>query len=373
MCSMNKLKIKSFALAALCALAAVACDPDYNVDPGKTDPQNPDKPGPVIDPTISILPSVSLGVNRQVDLTVQEFVPKGYERIKTDKKDDFYIECHNDGAADTLLTKDAFEAASAVAIPAEFKIPFDLLPDYLEGQLNLQCPVVFDVENPMDEPLLLSAKIRNASKEVKVSDILVEAGKTQVVVDSVVTPLLQPFSSDLHITDVVLSRVKPSEDNGGQAEPASVSDFKFSVFPFMPLRFYAGDVIEFTYGADLFEKAKIKEFIEDNKLDSKYTKMSFEISVVNSIPFDLYISSKPGLASGSLSLSDKIAAGTPEAPVTSKLTLSTEFKKSIKDIYSLQLVVKASVPSGTEGYVTLNKAQKLAVDISKLTVDEIQL
>ena len=372
---MKRLSFKAFVFAALCALAAVACDPEYDVKPVNPNSSDPDKPsGPVIDPTISILPSVSLTVGRNVDLTVQEFVPKGYDRIKVNGNGDFFIECHNDGSIDTLLTKSAFEEASAVSIPAEYKIPFDLLPDYLEGQLFLLCPVLFDVENPTDEPMMLSAKIRNASKEVEVSGIPVEAGKSQVVVDDVVKPLLQPFSSDIHISDVVLSRVKSSEDEGGQAAPASEDALKFSVLPCMPLRFFAGDVIEFSYGADLFEKAKIKEFLDENKLDSKYTKMSFEIEVTNSIPFDLSISSHASsVADGTLSLSGKIAAGTPESTVVSKLTLSTEFKKSIKDIYSLKLVVKASVPSDTEGFVTLNNTQKIIVDISKLKVDEIRL
>lgn len=371
---MKKLNFKSFVYAALCALAAVACDPDYDVKPVNPGPKDPDNPsGPVIDPTISILPAVSLSVTRSVELTVKEFVPKDYDRIRTTTNGDFFIECHNDGSPDTLLTKDAFEEAPAVAIPAGFKLPFDLLPDYLETQLNLQCPVIFDVENPTDKPMMLSAKFSNASKEVEVSDIQVEAGKSQVLVDDIKS-LLRPFSSDIHISDVVLSKVKPSEDEGGQAAPASADDLKFSVFPYMPLRFFAGDVIEFTYGADLFKKAKIKEFLEDNKLDSKYTKMSFEIEVSNGIPFDLALSSKSSSeVGGTISLSDKIAAGTPESPVVSKLTLFTEFKTSIKDINTLKFVIKASVPAGTEGFVTLNDAQKISVNILSLKVDEIKL
>ena len=372
---MKRLNFKTFVFAALCALAAVACDPEYDVKPVNPGPKDPDEPsGPVIDPTISILPSVSLSVKRDVELTVKEFVPKDYDRIRTTTNGDFFIECHNDGSPDTLLTKDAFEKEPKVAIPAEFKLPFDLLPDYLETQLNLQCPVIFDVENPTDEPLTLSAKFRNASKEVEVSDIQVEAGKSQVVVEDYVKPLLQPFSSDIHISDVILSRVKSSEDEGGQAAPAATEDLKFSVFPFMPLRFYAGDVIEFAYGADLFKKAKIKEFLEDNKLNSKYTKMSFEIEVSNGIPFDLTLTSKSGSdVGGTLSLSDKIAAGTPESPVISKLTLFTEFKNSIKDINTLKFVIKASVPAGTEGFVTLNDAQSISVKIISLNIDEIKL
>ena len=371
---MKRLNFKAFVFAALCALAAVACDPEYDVKPVNPGPKDPDEPsGPVIDPTISILPSVSLSVKRDVELTVKEFVPKDYDRIRTTTNGDFFIECHNDGSPDTLLTKEAFEEASAVAIPAEFKLPFDLLPDYLETQLNLQCPVIFDVENPTDKPMMLSAKFSNASKEVEVSDIQVEAGKSQVLVDDI-KPLLRPFSSDIHISDVVLSKVNPSEDEGGQAAPASSDDLKFSVFPYMPLRFFAGDVIEFTYGADLFKKAKIKEFLEDNKLDSKYTKMSFEIEVSNGIPFDLALSSKSSSeVGGTISLSDKIAAGTPESPVVSKLTLFTEFKTSIKDINTLMFVIKASVPAGTEGFVTLNDAQKISVNILSLKVDEIKL
>ena len=74
---MKKLNFKAFVFAALCALAAVACNPDYDVNSGGSGSKDPDKPsGPVIDPTISILPSVSLSVKRDVELTVKEFVPK---------------------------------------------------------------------------------------------------------------------------------------------------------------------------------------------------------------------------------------------------------------------------------------------------------
>lgn len=371
---MNKLNFKSFALAALCALAAVACDPEYDVNPGK-DPQNPDKPDPkpIIDPTIVIFPDVTIKVDTTVGLTVQEFVPKKLERIKIDDDGDFFVECHNDGSTDTLLTKEVFEQISEVAIPADYKIPYNFLPDYLDGQLNLECPLVFQVDNPTDTPMSLSAKVRNDSKELEIVDVPVIPGSSQIPV--AIEELLKPFSSDIRITDVSLNKVQSAPETGAQAAPASASDLKFSVLPFMPLRFYAGNIIEFTYGADLFKEAKIKEIIDKKNLDDKYKKMALDITVTNSIPFDLTISAKPGDTgvTGTLALDNPIKAGRPGAPVVSNVKLNMEFSGGLGDIYKIKLAVKAAVPADTEGYVTLNSAQKIDMCINSILVNGFEL
>lgn len=361
---MRKIGLKSIALSALCALAVVSCNKEYDIKGGGDNGNGSGNGG--IDPTITILPETTIGVSKSVDLVVNEFVPKDYKRIFTDDAGDYYIECHATGSIDTLLTRSEFDAAGQIAIPAEFKLPYDLLPDFIDGQLNLHCPIILEVENPTEDEMRLSAQFRSGFKSASVSDIPVSAGKSRITIESDdVKAMLLPFSDDIFISEVVLSSVDPAVPCS-----ASADELEFAVDVFMPLQFAAGDFIEFTYGADLFKEVKINDYLDANKIDSK--KMEIEIGVDNEVPFELVVSAKPGDTgvTGTLSLDKPVAAGELGSPAHTDAVLTTNFTGGLRDIYNIKLAVKATVPASTAGFVTLNEDQKVVVTVKNIVVKD---
>lgn len=372
---MKKLSIKSFALAFLCALAVVACDKNYDINGGSGNGSGNGQGtgtgggkeeggggGGGVDPSIEILPDVSIKVGKKVTLKVGDLVPDDIERIYN--VDGYYfVQCHNEGEPTQVMTPKEFAESGKVAIPAEFTIPTRFLPHEINGDLYLHCPIFFDVKNPSGEEMMLSAKITCGSKTIDVSDVNVPAGDSRVTLDDEeIIKLFRPFSKEIAITDVVLTRI-PSENPG--VETAAADDLEFYVYPNVPVQFCGSDTINFTYSG-LFKEAGLYDLMK-NKVKAEAKNLEIKLTVSNSVPFDFSIASASG-SKGTVSISPAIKAGIGKAETT-ETVLTAKFDDGVlNSINNVTLAVKAAGSAERSDLWVLQKDMMVEITIESMTI-----
>lgn len=297
-----------------------------------------------VDTTMTILPGLTIPLNYSTDPTniADSFFDNASPNFKDD--DEGVVTIGNRNEKNLIVVEipgSELSKLTRINMPGTIEIACgSLLADLVPGaSLSVDASPVCKVCNPLNHSLQLSGKAICGGNTVSFGPYEVPAGTSKVALkEKAVVDMLNPVTSDILLTELVLDGVLPTDGS-----PATRADdsYVFSIQGYIPMEFEAGDEINVSIALDDISEADIQEIADNYGVSVKSFILNMDIT--NNAPFELSANAS-ALSSGqqaTASIDPAVAAGTVESPVTTRTAVTVTLPDGVSDLTGIKLYVKA--------------------------------